>query len=124
MSVWDDLPTEPAAEALRIPSPAPLVALAGLLRGGAERAVAPLRDATCRSFPVWAFDPEFSRALADLPDSALDGVAQEWLADASCAELDADAYELSTLLTDLRQALGERSDPAQQLFVLLEEKAL
>ena len=124
MSAWDDLPTDPAAEAVRIPSPAVLTALAELMCGEARGVVTPLRDATCRSFPVWAFDPGFSRALADLPDSAIEGLAEDWLEHVSCAELDADVYELCMLLTDLRQAVGEHLDPAQQLFVLLQETAL
>ena len=68
VSAWDDIPEEPAAESLRIADPRALTTLARLLCGEGEGVVAPLRDATCRSFPVWAFDPALSRRIALLAD--------------------------------------------------------
>jgi hypothetical protein len=71
-------------------------------------------------------------ALGALSDQQVDSVAETWLAKAGGDELDADLYELSTFLTDLRTALGVDSEDEsgvdskgeEKLFVLFEEKAL
>ncbi|MBW2272977.1 MAG: hypothetical protein JRG96_06880 [Deltaproteobacteria bacterium] len=124
VSAWDDIPDEPAAEALRIPDPGALTALGKLLCGEGKTLVAPLRDATCRSFPVWSFDPALSRRIAELDDTEIDGLAERWQRDPGCAGMEGDLYELSTLLADLREALRQRPDSGEELFVLLEQKAL
>jgi hypothetical protein len=124
VSAWDDIPDEPAAEPIRLGDPAALSVLGSLLCPEGSAPVAPLRDATCRSFPVWSFDPALSRRLAELDDTQIEGLAERWLEDPGCAGMEVDLYELSTLLEDLRRALRERTDPEEELFVLLEQKAL
>jgi len=124
VSAWDDIPDEPAGESLRMAGPGTLKALARLVSHGDEGSVGPLRDATCRSFPVWAFDRALSRRLAGLSDAEIDSLAERWLEDPGAAGMDVDLYELSTLLSGVRDALRERPDPQIELFVLLEEKAL
>jgi hypothetical protein len=115
----DDLPVEPAADALRIDDPSALVGLAEVL--GVETRLRPLRDATCRSFPVWEFSREFTRCIAALGDADLDDAALRWQKHAETS-LDTDHYELACCLVDLRGAIrsGEEGDA---LFVLLEERA-
>jgi hypothetical protein len=120
----DQLPSEPVGESLRSDSPGALHALVQILSAGVRGAVQPLRDATCQSFPVWSFAPEFSAALMALDDDEIDGIAEQWLAHETAGELDADAYELSLLLGALREALSDRDGPDHELFVLLEERAL
>jgi len=117
---------EPAAESLRFSSPAALLALARALSSGTTPGVEPLRDATCQSFPVWSFDAAPSCALGDASDASLEAIAEQWhqaLVGEDAADLDVDLYELSTCLTDLREAL-RRATASERLFVLLEEKAL
>ena len=136
----DDLEDDPSAEPLRVGSPGAFVVLAEILCGPGRRSLEQLRDATCQSFPVWSLSEEVVDALGALADHELDGVAETWLAKAGGDELDADLYELSTFLTDLRTALGTDTQNAlgnepenasgadskgkEQLFVLFEEKAL
>jgi hypothetical protein len=124
VSAWDDIPDEPAGESLRIASPGALSALGRLLCGETARVVAPLRDATCRSFPVWAFDAELGRRIAELSDEEIDAVAERWLEDPGLQGTEGDLYEVATLLADLREAIRDRSGPEQQLFVLIEQRAL
>ncbi len=57
-----DLPVDPVAEPLRIEDPSPILGLAGVM--GIREPVAPLRDATCRSFPVWEFGPLLSARVS------------------------------------------------------------
>lgn len=115
----DDLPSEPVTDALALADPSPLVALANAL--GAAARLQPLRDATCRSFPVWDLGPELTRRLAELDDAGVDLASEAWLEHAS-ASLDADAYELACCLGDLRDAVRAGSG-GESLFVLLEERA-
>jgi hypothetical protein len=115
----DDLPSEPVADALRLDGPSPLLGLAEVL--GVEARIRPLRDATCRSFPVWELGPELTRQIAGLDDAAIDAAAERWLKHAD-ASLDSDLYELASLLTDTRDAI-RAGDAAETLFVLLEERA-
>lgn len=120
----DDLPCEPAGEPVRIESTQVLSALARSLCGKDARPVAPLRDATCRSFPVFEFDSGVARALAALSEARIDEVAEAWLADESWRGADIDLYETASLLGEIRQALRESESADASLFVLLEEKAL
>jgi hypothetical protein len=124
VSAWDDIPDEPAAEPLRIADPRALTALGRLLCGEGVAGIAPLRDATCRSFPVWAFASALRCRIAELADEEIDPLAERWLQDPACAGMEGDLYELSTLLTDLRATLRDRQQPGEELFVLLEQKAL
>ncbi len=120
----DGLPAEPVGEPLRGDATGALFALVGILTSAARGAIQPLRDATCQSFPVWSFAPEVVDALVAMSDPDIDRVAQAWLENETSQELDADAYELSLLLGELRQELSARDDSEMELFVLLEEKAL
>lgn len=115
----DDLPCEPVTDALRVEDPSPLSALAEVL--GAEARIRPLRDATCRSFPVWALGREFTRRVAQLDDEGIDEIAERWRKHAG-ASLDADLYETATCLADLRNA-ARSGEANEALFVLLEERA-
>ena len=124
ISSIDDLPCEPAGESIRINSSKVLSALAITLCGESRGKVEPLRDATCRSFPVFEFAGEVARTLRGLPESRIDGVASDWLSIASSLGADSDLYETSTLLADIRQALRESDSPEAGLYVLLEEKAI
>ena len=120
----DDLPCEPAGEPVRINSPGVLAALARILSGDGASAVKPLRDATCRSFPVFEFASEVARRLAALPAPRIDETAESWLADACCQGADIDLHETACLLTDIRDALRDSETREERLFVLLEEKAI
>jgi len=115
----DDLPSEPVADALHLEDPSPLLGLAGVL--GVEAKIRPLRDATCRSFPVWRLGPEITQCIAGLDDAGIDAAAERWL-EHSRASLDADLYELARCLADLQSAIRS-GDAAEKLFVLLEERA-
>ena len=124
VSAIDDLPCEPAGEPVRIQSVDVLAALAHALSGDGARAVTPLRDATCRSFPVFEFALEVPRTLAALPDAQIDETAESWLSDASWHGADVDLYQIASLLGDIRHALRDSDSRQARLFVLLEEKAL
>jgi hypothetical protein len=115
-----DLSAEPAADALQLEDPSPLTGLARVL--GVEGRVARLRDATCRSFPVWDLGAEVTRRIGALDDSALDDAAEHWHA-GNAASLDADPYDLALCLGELRDAI-RASDGVETLFALLEERAL
>jgi hypothetical protein len=119
VSASDDLPSEPVADALRLEDPSALRELALIL--GVERPPKPLRDATCRSFPVWELGPALGNRLSALSDAAIDDTAEQWQKSAETS-LDADLYELAGCLGDLRQALREAA-PSDALYVLLEERA-
>jgi hypothetical protein len=109
----------PAADPLSLADPSPLVGLGEIL--GADRRVGPLRDATCRSFPVWDLGSEITQRIAVLDDVELDQIACRWHEKHGKA-FDADLYELSCCLTDLRDAI-RASDAEHRVFVLLEERA-
>lgn len=115
----DDLPSEPVADALRMEDPSPLSGLADLL--GVSPSVRPLRDATCRSFPVWDLGPRLALRIAALGDDEIDDLAERWQKHAETS-LDADLYELVGCLGDLREAV-RRGSEGECLFVLLEERA-
>ena len=115
----DDLPSEPGADALRIEDPSPLLGLAEVL--GVEHGARPLRDATCRSFPVWDLGSDLTQRIAGLDDTEIDDAAERWQKHDETS-LDADLFELACCLGDLREALLGRSE-AETLFVLLEERA-
>ena len=113
-----DLPVDPAADPIRLEEPSPLAGLARVL--GASPRVRPLRDATCRSFPVWELGDEVSSRIAALDDTELDDVAERWQKHDETA-LDADLYELANCLGDLRRAVRE-AGPDDALFAVLEER--
>lgn len=115
----DDLPSEPVADALRLVDPSPLLGLAQALGVGAK--MRPLRDATCRSFPVWQLGREITHCIAGFDDAEIDAAAERWHKHSETG-LDADLYELAGCLADLRDAL-RNGDTGEKLFVLLEERA-
>jgi hypothetical protein len=121
---WTDVPADSAADPLTIGSTAALLALVDALGTPGRRAVAPLTDATCQSFPIWVFDPHAVDDISKLSGDRLDEVSAAWheRADADEAEMDADVHELSMLLGEVQQAIAE-ADSSQELFVLLEQKA-
>lgn len=124
VSSVDDIPGEPAAEPLVVASPGPLLALTRLLGATGSGAVSPLRDATCRSFPVWEYRPDVAAAISALSKDEIDEIAEALANDPSAEGMDADLFELATLLSDLGEALRSSSDSEGRLFVLLEEKAI
>ena len=115
----DDLPAEPVADALQLDDPSALLGLADVL--GVERGIRPLRDATCRSFPVWDLGDEITARIAALDDAEIDAAAERWHA-SGATHLDADLYELASCLGDLREAVHGGYE-GERLFVLLEERA-
>jgi len=115
----DDLPSEPVADALHLDDPSPLLGIAHAL--GVAAKIHPLRDATCRSFPVWQLGREVTRCLAELDDEEIDDAAERWRKHSETS-LDADLYQLAGCLADLRNAV-RNSDSGERLFVLLEERA-
>jgi hypothetical protein len=120
----EDLEDEPAAEPLRVDSPGAVVALSVVLCGNGRGSIEQLRDATCQSFPVWSLSASFANALSSIRDEDIDSIAESWLEKAGGAEIEADLYELTTCLTDLRRASASAQDGGEQLFVLFEERAL
>lgn len=119
VSASDDLPSAPVANALRLENPSALRELALILE--VERPPRPLRDATCRSFPVWELGPALSNRICALSNAAIDDTAEQWQKSAETS-LDADLYELAGCLGDLREAL-RASAASESLYVLLEERA-
>jgi hypothetical protein len=117
---YDDIPVDPAGEPLRVPSPAGVLALVALLGGDRSRQSRPLRDATCRSFPIWDMGPHVVEGIAAADDAELDRIAVDWLSE--LGEADTDVYELALLLAEVRAALRSRAE-GERLFVLLEERA-
>lgn len=115
----DDLPTEPVTDALALADPSAISALAAAL--GSTARLKPLRDATCRSFPVWELGPYLTGRIAAIDAAGIDTVSEAWRKQAGSG-LDADAYELACCLTDLRAAVRAGSE-GELLFVLLEERA-
>lgn len=114
-----DLSAEAAADPLRIEEPSPLAGLARVL--GARHTPRPLRDATCRSFPVWDLGADLARRIAALDDAEIDDAAERWQKHDETS-LDADCWELACCLGDLREALRQRAAPDERLFALLEER--
>jgi hypothetical protein len=115
-----DLPAEPAAEPLRLDDPTPLEAFGACLGAGAR--LRPMRDATCRSFPVFEVTRAAARRVAELDDEAIDATASHWKRLAA-HRVDADPWELAGRLQDLRTALRTRAQ-GERLFVLLEDRAV
>jgi hypothetical protein len=121
---WDDIPTDPIGDPVRAESPALLTSLARILGSDGGASVSPLRDATCRSFPVWEFDRALGQRLAGLSADALEALAAEWHEAAAAAQPEADLAELQELLAEIRSALADDGAGSSFLYVLLEEKAL
>ena len=113
----DDVPGDWAAEPIEASSPAALLELgaaAGLAEGPCVRQ---LRDATCRSFPVWALTKTLCARLEAASDEDLEDIAKAWQPGPGV-----DLYERASCLEDLRAALTKRSS-GERLFALLEERA-
>ncbi len=123
VSAIDDLPCEPVGESVRIESIGVLSALTFVLCGKEASPVTPLRDATCRSFPVFEFESDAQRALRDLSDDQIDEAARAWLQEESWKGSDVDWHEAACLLGETRAALECSESLGAKLFVLLEEKA-
>jgi hypothetical protein len=119
----DDLPDGPIGESLALSSPASLRRWAEGLAASERPAIEPLRDATCRSFPVWTTSAAVTRALAELSDAALETAADAWLEALGPDASGADAYTLGTLLGELRAAVRDRAGDGARVHVLLEERA-
>ena len=113
----DDLPGDPATEPMDADGPAALQGLGEALGLGPERAAVRLRDATCRSFPVWSISSGLCTCLETLDDAGIDAAAEAWKPGGR-----SDAWERATGLTDLRDALRRR-EPGEGLFALFEERA-
>jgi len=115
----DDPDVDVAAE-LALGGPTPLVGLGEIL--GAAGRVGPLRDATCRSFPVWDLGSEITRCVALRGDDELDALAERWHA-RHPKHFDAAPYELASCLGELRDAI-RAAEPGHRVFALLEERAM
>jgi hypothetical protein len=113
-----DLPGDPAAEPIAALGPRALLDLAVALSPDGATGFVPLRDETCRSYPVWAVSDPLRVRIESLDDEAIDALASAWQPHA-----DTDAWERATCLAALRDALRER-DADETLFALLEERAL
>ena len=120
----DDLDAEFVAEPLVISSPRVFAILAQAAGLGKGAALAPLRDATCQSFPVWIVARALSESLFGLSENQLDDLVERWREGLGDEALDADPYELSTWLVEIQAALQESDRANEQLFVLFEEKAM
>jgi hypothetical protein len=113
-----DPTVEPAADPLRVADPSVLLALCECL--GVRARLEPLRDATCRSFPVLGLGADLARRLARLDDDGRDRIAADWKARAA-EGLDADPWELACCLRDLGEAVRD-ADDGERLFALLEDR--
>jgi len=113
-----DLPGDPAAEAIAARGPGALLDLAVAVAGEDATGFAPLRDETCRSYPVWSVSRRLSDRIEGLDDETIDAIAHAWR-----PHDDTDAWERATCLAALRDALRDR-DAGEGLFALLEERAL
>ncbi|MFP8871511.1 MAG: hypothetical protein VCB43_08840 [Myxococcota bacterium] len=120
---FDDLPVDPVTEPLCIPSTKTLAALATVVLGQEQGAMQPLRDATCQSFPIFSFEPAVVRTIGRYSEDEIDNVAELWLETGAWDDGDADAYELSTFLTELQEGIGTIRNIGERLYILLEEKA-
>ena len=110
------MPGEPAAEPIAVDGPEALLEL-GAAFGVDGKAVHPLRDATCRSYPVWVLSRSLCARIESLTDAEIDGVAAKWQPRA-----DADLYERATCVGELQAELRRMQD-GERLFALLEERA-
>jgi len=115
-----DLPADPATEPLRLDDPTPLQAFGACL--GESARLRAVRDASCRSFPVFEVTRAAARRVAALDDEAIDEAAAHWKRLAA-DRVDADPWELAGRLQDLRTALRTRAQ-GERLFVLLEDRAV
>ena len=113
----DDLPADPAAEPMTIDGPEALLGLGPALGIDRDPGVRQLRDATCRSYPVWALSQALCARLEALGDDQLDRSADGWQ-----THEDSDPYERELCLRELRDALRGRSEE-EGLFAFLEERA-
>ncbi len=118
VSTSGDLQSMPVADALRLEDAIALRELALIL--GVERPRL-LRDATCRSFPVWELGPALCNRISALSDAAIDDTAEQWQKSAETS-LDANLHELAGCLGDLREAVRAAA-ASKSIYVLLEERA-
>jgi hypothetical protein len=119
----DALPDDASGEPLEVQGLDAVRALACALGRPADDALRQVVDTTCRSFPVWALTPDFSGALRATDDDSIDPAAERWQSGAAAGSMEADLYELSCLIAELRDALAATEGNDRQLFVLLEETA-
>lgn len=126
----DDLDAEFVAEPLVVSSPRVFAILAQVAAAEGDAArhetpgLAPLRDATCQSFPVWEVSESFADSLGGLGESQVDDLVERWRSALGSETLEADPYELSTWLVELQGAWKESDRRTEGLFVLFEEKAM
>ena len=113
----DDLPNDAAAEPIEADGLMALASMAEALGIDASGAATPLRDATCRSFPVWQVGGGVCRRLLSLDHQGLDECATKWAPNSA-----ADPYERASCLSDLQTALREMTNE-ERLFALFEERA-
>ena len=91
---------------------------------GRELYVAILGNRRLQTFPIWELGHGLREAIAALGETQVDAVGRAWLEACGDSRPDADLYEVCLLLGDLRAALVERDRDSDELFVLLEERAL
>ena len=120
---FGDLPVDPVTDPLQIPSIKVLIALTSVVLGQDQGPMQPLRDATCQSFPIFAFEPPVVDAISRYSEQEIDGTARLWLDSAAWDDGDVDLYELSLFLKELRDGIGMIRNIDERLFILLEEKA-
>ena len=113
-----DLPGDPAGEPIAAHGPRALLDFAVALSPDAGMGFVPLRDETCRSYPVFSVSRRLCDRIEGLDDETIDGIALAWR-----PHDDTDAWERATCLAALRDALRDR-DADEELFALLEERAL
>lgn len=113
----DDIPGDVAAEPMAVDGPEGLLELGAACGLASGASVHPLRDATCRSYPVWTLSRALCRRVATLSDDEIDTVAEAWK-----PRQDADLYERAACLSGLREHLV-RMEEDERLFAILEERA-
>lgn len=118
-----DLPVDPIAEPLQIPTAKVLIALASVVLGREQGPMQPLRDATCQSFPIFSFEPAVVDTISGYSEPEIEYTARLWLDSGAWDDGDVDLYELSLFLTELRDGIGKIENIDERLFILLEEKA-
>jgi hypothetical protein len=113
-----DLPGDMAGDPVLADGPGALQGLAEALTEGPGPAFSPLRDTTCRSYPVWSLSKPLCSRLEALDEMEIDEVVGRWH-----PHPDADGFDRASCLSALRDALLDRGRD-EALFVLLEERAL
>lgn len=112
-----DLPVDMAADPILADGPAALLGLADGMAAKRPPPFSQLRDATCRSYPVWSLSPPLCSRLEALDDAGIDALAERWH-----PHPETDAFDRARCLGALREALRDRGKD-EVLFALLEERA-